>query len=239
MQTILRKSNDRLQTKISWLESYHTFSFGEHYDPKWMGFSNLRVINDDYIEANQGFPFHPHKNMEIITFMLNGSLRHKDSLGNNMSITPGELQVMSAGTGITHSEFSENNENSDRVHLLQIWIMPKENNISPRYDQKFIRNSAEKNFLKIIASDDQNLESAMFINANAHIWQGSMEENTTFEFSAKSRKNLWIHVYEGSVNILENTLSSGDALGVVSADQSFKISNNSKAKTEFLIFELE
>ena len=239
MEMIMRKSNDRLKTNIDWLKSFHTFSFAEHYDPNWMGFRNLRVINDDYIEAGQGFPFHPHRNMEIITFMLNGSLRHKDSLGNDMAITPGEIQVMSAGSGIIHSEYSENNEGEDLVHLLQIWILPKAHNIKPRYDQKQIRSNSEKNFLKVIATDDESDKETMFINANATLWQGSFEGSFSQSFSPKSRKNLWIHVYEGEVLIDGNKLVSGDSMGVLNLEKELVFSNDTQKKTEFLIFELE
>lgn len=237
MKTILRKSNDRLKTKIDWLESYHTFSFGEHYDPNWMGFRNLRVINDDYIEGGQGFPFHPHRNMEIVTFMLNGTLRHQDSLGNNMAITPGELQVMSAGSGIIHSEYSENKANDDRVHLLQIWLLPKEHNIKPRYDQKQILSGESTNFLKPIASDVVEGSDVMMINTDATIYQGSLESGFEKKFNPLKHKNLWIHVFEGSVLVNDIELNSGDAVGIMELDRELTFKGN-KSKASFLVFEL-
>ncbi len=236
MKTILRKANDRLKTKIDWLESYHTFSFGEHYDASWMGFRNLRVINDDYIEGGQGFPFHPHRNMEIVTFMLNGTLRHQDSLGNNMKITPGELQVMSAGSGIIHSEYSENNENDERVHLLQIWLLPKEHNIKPRYDQKQILNGEASNFLKPIASDVVEGNDVMMINADATIYQGSMEAGVEKKFSPIKNKNLWVHVFAGSLYLNDQLLKSGDSIGIVELDS--EITFKADSNTSFLVFEL-
>lgn len=236
MKTILRKANDRLKTKIDWLESYHTFSFGEHYDPNWMGFRNLRVINDDYIEGGRGFPFHPHRNMEIVTFMLNGTLRHQDSLGNNIKITPGELQVMSAGSGIIHSEYSENNENDERVHLLQIWLLPKEHNIKPRYDQKQILNGEASNFLKPIASDVVEGNDVMMINADATIYQGSMDAGVEKKFSPIKNKNLWVHVFAGSLYLNDQLLKSGDSIGIVELDS--EITFKADSDTSFLVFEL-
>lgn len=235
MKTIIRKANDRLVTNIDWLKSYHTFSFGEHYDPNWMGFRNLRVINDDYIEPNQGFPFHPHRNMEIITFMLNGKLEHQDSLGNKAIIEPGELQVMSAGRGIIHSEFSKSD--NGLVHLLQIWILPKEQNINPRYDQKLILNQNETQFIKLIASDDLKDSGSMTINASAKIWQGKLESNSSETFTSSHYKNLWIHVFKGSISIDEQVFESGDAIGILDLNQSIQI--KSLSQSEFLIFELD
>jgi redox-sensitive bicupin YhaK (pirin superfamily) len=238
MKTIIRKSNERLQTQISWLKSFHTFSFGEHYDPNWMGFKNLRVINDDYLEPNQGFPFHPHKNMEIVTFMLNGKLLHQDSLGNKSTIEPGELQVMSAGKGIIHSEFSKSE--TGRVHLLQIWIEPNQQNLNPRYEQKQILNNSENNFLKVIAGQDINhFPDAMLLNANSFIWQGSYNENFEIEFSPHLYKNLWIHVFQGDIQISNTSLFSGDAIAFSDLNQNIIIKNASNNPVGFLIFELE
>ena len=235
MKTIIRKSNERLVTNIDWLKSYHTFSFGEHYDPNWMGFRNLRVINDDYIEPNQGFPFHPHRNMEIITFMLNGKLEHQDSLGNKSIIEPGELQVMSAGRGIIHSEFSKSD--NGLVHLLQIWILPKEQNITPRYDQKQILNHSLKNCISLIASDDPKDLEVMAINANAKIWKANLENISTINFTPSHYQNLWIHVFKGSVSVNDQRLEEGDSLGILDVNHELIFKNLDKA--DFLIFELE
>jgi redox-sensitive bicupin YhaK (pirin superfamily) len=238
MKIIIRKSNERLQTQISWLKSFHTFSFGEHYDPNWMGYKNLRVINDDYIEPNQGFPFHPHKNMEIITFMLNGKLLHQDSLGNKSTIEPGELQVMSAGRGIIHSEFSKSE--TGLVHLLQIWIEPNQQNINPRYDQKQILKNSENNFLKVIAcQDSKHFPDAMLLNANSYIWQGSYSENFELEFSPHYYKNIWIHVFQGNIEIANNSLFAGDAVAFSDINQKIHFKNVSNNPVGFLIFELE
>lgn len=145
-----RPSQNRGSTKLDWLESYHTFSFGDYYDPQQMNFGPLRVINDDIIAPGKGFLPHPHRDMEIVTYVLEGTLKHKDSLGNGSIIRPGEVQRMSAGTGITHSEF--NHSNSESVHLLQIWLLPKRTGIFPGYEQKYFSLDDKLNELVLVAS---------------------------------------------------------------------------------------
>jgi redox-sensitive bicupin YhaK (pirin superfamily) len=234
-KTMMRPANERLLTNISWLKSYHTFSFGEHYDPKWMGFRNLRVINDDYIRPDSGFPFHPHKNMEIITFLMEGKLLHKDNLGNSFVIAPGELQVMSAGRGIIHSE--EAVSETSQVHLLQIWIMPKEDNISPRYSQKNIQGILAHNSIGLIASGMPiENDSVMPINANANLWHGKFDGAFEYEFKKLTYSNLWLHMIDGEIEIENQVLRSGDAIGIEDAQTLTKIASNTKA--EFLLFEL-
>lgn len=147
---IIRKAEERGHNVISWLDSWHSFSFGHYYDPKWQGFNGLLVVNEDFIAPSMGFGMHPHRDMEILTFVISGELRHEDSMGNLGIIRPGEIQVMSAGTGIYHSEY--NNRQTDRTHLLQIWVLPDRKNHKPRYDQKTVFNAEDMNFLKVIAA---------------------------------------------------------------------------------------
>ncbi len=237
MEVKLRKADDRLRTHKDWLISYHTFSFGEHHDPNWMSFKNLRVLNDDYIQSGQGFPFHPHRNMEIITFMLSGTLRHKDSLGNDIVINSGELQVMSAGTGIIHSEHSENSTNNASTHLLQIWLLPKEHNIKPRYEQRQILNGTTKNFLRPIASDTINDSNIMPINSEATIYYGTLESGIEKDFCFYKNKNLWVHVFQGKLLVNDYELFSGDSMGIIELNQDIKFKGNNSSAS-FLIFEL-
>ncbi len=234
---IIRKAEERGQNTISWLDSFHTFSFGNFYDPNWTHFNQLLVINDDTIAPGMGFGKHPHKDMEIITYVTEGRLRHQDSMGSLGIITPGEIQVMSAGTGITHSEFNDLKEAP--THLFQIWVHPKTNDLKPRYDQKRVFSPEEINFFKIIATSDSNLasENIVVLNANAVFWLGRYNHATDLDFKPKNYKNFWLQMVRGSLVINGQTFSAGDGIGFKDAE-AIKLSIND-AGAEFLIMEVD
>ena len=163
----VRKANDRGRTQIDWLNSFHTFSFGDYYDPEWMAFGPLRVINEDFVVPGQGFGTHPHRDMEIITYIVQGALEHRDSLGTGSIIRPGDVQRMTAGSGIRHSEF--NPSPSEPVHLLQIWIMPDQKNLTPSYDERKFSDAERRGKLRLIASK-QGDEGSVKINQDAKVY---------------------------------------------------------------------
>ncbi len=230
MKHTLITEKERGLSMIGWLKSKHTFSFGRYYNPERMQFKNLRVINDDIVKPNYGFDTHGHQNMEIITYVLSGELNHKDSLGNIKSIKTNEFQVMSAGTGIEHSEFNASQKND--VHFLQIWIKPNVFNIKPNYNQISIeKNIQNENYL--IASNDTN--SPLFVNANADIYVSKYDENILKKFNSKN-ENLFIHLIEGQIKINDQILNQGDGISI---ENSFDIDIYALEKSHFLIFDLD
>lgn len=231
---ITRLAQERGHNVISWLDSWHTFSFGQYYDPKWQGFNDLLVINEDYINPSMGFGTHPHKEMEILTYVISGELRHKDSMGNVGIIRPGEIQVMTAGTGVTHSEHS--NSSTERTHLLQIWVLPHKSGITPRYDQKKIFDNDEYNFLKVIAAPFNGTTAGVSLNANAKFWVGRYNKSEDLTFKPTLLPNYWIQIIKGDLTINGSHYEAGDALG-------FNNSEEAKLETgpngsEFLIIEV-
>jgi redox-sensitive bicupin YhaK (pirin superfamily) len=231
---LIRKSSERGTNSISWLDSKHTFSFGHYYDPKWRGFNNLLVINEDYIAPSMGFGTHPHDNMEILTFVINGEIRHQDSMGSLGFIKPGEIQVMSAGTGITHSEF--NNKSDERTHLLQIWVYPDKQNITPRYDQKKVFDPSEFNFLKVIAAPFKNETSGVSLNANAKFWLGRFNRAENIIFKPTLFPQYWLQIISGGLNVNGNSYAAGDAVAF-NANEESKIDVEEHG-SEFLIIEV-
>ncbi len=231
----IRKAKDRGHTKISWLDSYHSFSFGDYYDPGNMGFGYLRVINDDRIKASMGFGSHPHRDMEIITYMVDGELKHKDSMGNGSVIKKGDVQKMTAGRGIIHSEF--NNSDTEEAHLLQIWITPNRNGLIPGYQQVSINDLNTSGNLKLIASGNSDQHSGIIkINQNVNIYLGSPAEGQKIEFSTEQSNSIWIQVVKGTIIVGDSTLSTGDGAQITGTDRlEIKSENNS----EFLIFEMQ
>ncbi|MBY0414982.1 MAG: pirin family protein [Bdellovibrionales bacterium] len=230
---IIRKSAERGKNKIAWLDANHTFSFGNYRDPKWTNFNNLLVINEDTISPAMGFGTHPHDNMEIITYIIDGSIKHRDSMGSVGEITPGEIQIMSAGTGVTHSEF--NGLEDKFTHLLQIWVLPNKENIKPRYDQRRVYRTDEINFLKVIAGIDETDTHAK-LNADAQIWLGKFNKVSSLEFRPQYFKNFWIQIVKGEISIGDKTFSAGDGLAFSHKD-SINI-NTTNTDSEFLILEL-
>lgn len=231
---LVRKSNERGHNVISWLNSWHSFSFGHYHDPAWEGFNDLLVINEDFVSPSMGFGTHPHREMEIITYIISGELRHQDSMGNLGIIKPGEIQVMSAGTGITHSE--HNNLKTEETHLLQIWVLPNTKGLTPRYDQKNIFSSNEINFLKIIAAPFGEQTSGISLNANAKFWLGRYDRAEEFNFKPTSFQHYWIQLIKGEISINGKSYQSGDAIAF-SAEEEIDI-KISEQGSEFLIIEV-
>jgi redox-sensitive bicupin YhaK (pirin superfamily) len=236
----LRSSSDRGHVNHGWLDTYHTFSFGDYYDPRFMGFRSLRVINDDRVAPGMGFGTHPHKDMEIITYVLDGALEHKDSMGNGSVIRPGDVQYMSAGTGVTHSEF--NPSRTDPVHLLQIWIMPDQRGHAPRYGQKSIGNGELHNRLQLIASPDGQGDS-IAIHQDARLWAVRLDPGSSVQHEIDPARHAWLHVARGTVNVNGNSLQSGDA-AAFSDERQITIAADTSADTaaenaaEILLFDL-
>lgn len=228
----VRKSADRGRTKIDWLDSRHTFSFGEYYDPAQSGFRALRVINEDRVRAGAGFPTHGHRDMEIITYVLEGALEHKDSLGTGSIIRVGEVQRMSAGSGITHSEF--NHSQSEPVHFLQIWIVPSTRGIAPGYEQREIEIGKARGALVPIASSDGGDESVT-IHQDAALSMAKLERGQTLDIDLKPGRHGWIQVARGGVAVNRVPLAEGD--GAAISDES-KVSIVADPPADVLFFDL-
>ena len=204
---IIRKSTERGHASHGWLDTYHTFSFADYYDPNWMGFRSLRVINDDLVMPGMGFGTHPHRDMEIITYILSGSLEHKDSMGNGRVIQTGEVQYMSAGTGVQHSEF--NPLKDEAVHLLQIWIEPDRNGLTPRYAEKSLANAATGEFHLVTSKTGR--DGSLAIHQDADLWLAKLVKGDRVTHPLASGRHAWIHVAEGEVTLNGEKLSAGDA----------------------------
>lgn len=228
----VRRSSERGGGNFGWLNTRHTFSFSDYWDPKWMGFRSLRVINEDYVAPSSGFPTHPHRDMEIITYVLEGKLEHKDSLGTGSVILPGDGQRMTAGRGIQHSEF--NPSKSDRVHLYQIWILPGKKSLEPSYEQKAFPVEEKRGKLRLIASPDAT-DGSVKINQDARLYATLLKpsEEVTHEFG-KGRHG-WLQVAKGSVEIRGKTLSAGD--GAAISDE-LKVTITASDESEVLLFDL-
>ena len=206
----LRKSSDRGHAEHGWLDSFHTFSFADYYDPKWMGFRSLRVINDDRVMPRMGFGKHPHRNMEIITYILNGQLAHEDSMGNGRTISTGEFQYMAAGTGVQHSE--QNPSDMEPVHLLQIWIEPDEKGVTPRYAEKSMKDTAA-GALHLITSK-MGRDGSIAIHQDADLWLAKLDAGQRVTHALAPGRHAWLHVAEGEIALNENTLDGGDAAAI-------------------------
>lgn len=218
MESILHKANTRGVADHGWLNSHHTFSFANYYNPERMGFGALRVINDDVVAPTMGFGTHPHQNMEIISVPLKGSLKHKDTMGNDFVIKKGEVQAMSAGTGIAHSEY--NNSDKDDVNFLQIWVMPKEMNIHPRYSQKEFSEENRNNQFQLVVSPDGR-DYSVLINQDAFFSLAKIEKGKTLDYKNYLPENgVYIFVIEGEVSVDDHILSKRDGLGVQGKENS-------------------
>jgi redox-sensitive bicupin YhaK (pirin superfamily) len=204
----LRPSKERGHSQMGWLDSRFSFSFADYHDPNHMGFRDLRVINDDHIEVGGGFPMHPHRDMEIVTYVIDGMLAHKDSIGTGSTIVPGEIQRMSAGSGITHSEY---NAGDTQLHLLQIWIIPSERGGAPSYSQKFIDDEATTGKFGLIASREGG-EHAVDIKQNANIWLARLGKGQATQFDLKPSHGAWAHIVRGQVEVDGQSLKTGDAV---------------------------
>src|SRR3982751_6318518 len=205
----MRKSSERGHANHGWLDSYHSFSFPDYYDPEHMGFASLRVINEDIVEPGKGFGTHAHRDMEIITYILEGALEHKDSMGNGSIIVPGDVQRMSAGRGVRHSEF--NNEKSGVTHFLQIWIEPEVAGIEPSYEQKRFGAEEKRGRLRLIASRD-GAEGSVTIHQDARVYAGLFDGAERAEQRLSPGRKGYVHVARGELSVDGNALRAGDAL---------------------------
>jgi len=230
MMTI-RKANERGHADHGWLNSYHTFSFADYYDPQWMGFRDLRVINDDTIAAGAGFGQHPHRDMEIISYVLAGELEHKDSMGNGRIIKPGEFQYMAAGTGVVHSEYNPSKQNP--VHFLQIWIQPDRTGARPAYGER-LSSGATPGRLHLVASKSGRNDSIR-INQDADLWLARFIDGQTVTHELKPKRHAWVHVAEGEVTLNGQTLKGGDAAAVSSEP---RLELTGKGPAQVLLFDL-
>ncbi|MFN7097810.1 MAG: pirin family protein [Gammaproteobacteria bacterium] len=228
----LRKASDRGYTKTEWVDSYHTFSFAEYHDPKFTHFGCLRVINDDYIKADAGFGMHPHSDMEIITYLLDGELEHRDSLGNGSLIRKGDVQRMSAGTGVLHSEFNPSPDNN--THLLQIWIFPEFKDLMPAYEQVHITDEEKLNHFHLIASKHNNI-GTVTIHQDALIYAGLFVDHTVHEYHINKSRQVYLHMARGKAIINGIPVSLGDGLMLV--DEQIVILDNAD-NAEVLLFDL-
>ena len=229
---LLRKSADRGYADHGWLKSFHSFSFAGYHDPQFMGWGNLRVINEDRVAAGMGFGKHSHRNMEIISYVLSGELAHEDSMGNIEGIPPGDVQRMSAGSGVTHSEF--NHAKDKTTHFLQIWIEPNVMEIEPSYEQKTIPLSDKQGKLRLVASPD-GAEGSVKIFADAKIYAGLFDGQQLAQLQLDPKRKAYVHLIQGSLDINGQTLRSGDAL-LIEAESQLVISNGKSA--EVLVFDL-
>ncbi|MFV3408365.1 pirin family protein [Bdellovibrio bacteriovorus] len=227
-----RKSEDRGYAEFGgWLKSMHTFSFADYYDPKFMGYRDLRVINQDWIAKSSGFPAHPHRDMEIITYVLKGAVEHRDSLGNVGQIKAGEIQTMHAGTGMRHSEY--NPSETEDLQLFQIWIMPDVVGATPGYTQQSFTREQKLNQFKLIVSKDGR-EGSQKINQDADLYASVFTESYEQEFALRSKRGAWLQLAEGELEVNGQILKSGDALVV--EEENLKI--KALKETEFLLFDL-
>lgn len=228
----LRASNERGHANHGWLDSYHTFSFANYYDPNHMGFRALRVINEDRVQPGRGFGTHGHRDMEILTYVLEGALEHKDSLGTGAIIKPGEVQRMSAGTGIMHSEF--NSSQTEPVHLLQIWILPSQEKLQPSYEQRAFPLEQRLGKLQLIAAKDGR-EGAVTIHQDVDLYSAILQAGDRVFHQLQPNRYGWLQVARGKVQLNGNALKAGDGVAVTEAE-SIQISTDTDA--EILLFDL-
>jgi redox-sensitive bicupin YhaK (pirin superfamily) len=233
MKITLRKSADRGHANHGWLKSHHSFSFADYYDPAHMNFRSLRVINEDFVAPAGGFPTHPHRDMEIFTYMVKGALEHKDSMGNGKTLRPGQIQVMSAGSGVTHSEF--NPSRTDAAHLLQIWIMPDRRNLTPRYTE-WEPQAAQENAPKVLMISQDGREGSATISQNASIYQVRPDAENSVPHHLESGRGLWVQVVSGRLKLNGVELLAGDA---ASAEEAGDYLLESDGPAEAMLFDLK
>ena len=229
---ISRHAEARGHFNFGWLDTYHTFSFSDYYDPKWMGFRDLRVINEDRVQPGEGFPTHAHRDMEIITYILAGELQHKDSMGNGSIIKPGEIQRMSAGQGVTHSEY--NPSSSQPVHLLQIWILPEKNGLTPSYEQKAIPHF-DKNGEWILLASPQGRDGSVTVHQNVELFMAKLKAGDSLPYHLKLNRHAWIQLAQGELEVNGALLRGGDG---IAASEEKLLEVKALQDAEFLLFDL-
>jgi redox-sensitive bicupin YhaK (pirin superfamily) len=229
---IIRRAAERGHAQLDWLQSWHSFSFADYHDPRYMNFGSLRVINEDVIAPAGGFPTHPHRDMEIITYLLEGQLKHRDSMGNGSVIQPGEVQRMSAGTGILHSEFNPSDESP--CHLLQIWIVPDRSGHVPGYEQKRFESGRKRGRLCLVASRDGR-DGSVTINQDARLYSALVDGAERIEFEVRPGRKAWIQVARGAVSVKGEALEQGDGCGLENAGT---VVLDAGSSAEILLFDL-
>lgn len=228
---LIRRGHERGHADHGWLDSFHTFSFADYHDPRWMGFRSLRVINDDRVAPGMGFGMHPHRDMEILTYVLTGALEHRDSMGNGRVIRAGDLQYMAAGTGVHHSEVNPSGE--EWVHLLQIWIVPERRGVAPRYEEKSM-TGATSGVLHLVASREGR-HGSMAIHQDADLWLGKLQAGDRLQHPLAIHRQAWVHVAEGELVLSGEALSAGDAAAVSEVEV---LSLTATAPAQVLLFDL-
>jgi len=232
MTLAVRKAEDRGRANFGWLDSKHSFSFGHYYDPEHMGFGPLRVINDDRVAPGGGFPTHPHSDMEIISYVLEGALEHKDSLGTGSVIRPGDVQRMSAGTGVRHSEY--NASKSEPVHFLQIWIIPEKEGLKPSYEQKTFADSDKRGRLRLIASRDGR-EGSVVVHQDVDLYATLLEKGDAVTHDIAPQRGGWVQVARGSIVLNGEPLKEGDGVAITTSGL---LSLEGVADAEVLLFDM-
>jgi redox-sensitive bicupin YhaK (pirin superfamily) len=231
----IRKADERGHANHGWLDSHHTFSFADYYDPKHMGFGPLRVINDDTVAAGGGFPPHGHRDMEIISYVIAGALQHRDNMGNGSVIRPGDVQRMSAGPGVVHSEY--NASEREPVHFLQIWILPRKNGLPSGYEQKFFSDDDKRGKLRLVASPD-GAEGSVHIQQDARMFAALLEGGSTVGHTIGPGRKGWLQVVQGSVEMNGHSLKSGDGVAVDGTAGEEALSLRSTGRGEILLFDM-
>ncbi len=232
MKTIVHKAASRGFANHGWLQSYHTCSFAGYHHPERMNFGMLRVLNDDIVKPKMGFGTHPHNNMEIISIPISGALSHKDSMNNQRSIEVGEVQVMSAGTGLTHSEF--NDSSTDEVNFLQLWIFPEQQNVTPYYNQKKFESTERKNkFQSLISPKTQQIEGSLPVNQQAYIFM--IDITSDFEIEYKLKNGAYFFLIDGEISIADETLEKRDAIGIYETN---KVTIKAKKESKLLVIDV-
>ena len=228
----IRRSNERGHANHGWLDTHFSFSFADYYDPRFMGFRDLRVINEDFVEPAQGFPKHGHRDMEIITYVISGELSHRDSMGNGETIRPSEVQRMTAGTGVLHSEYSSP---TDRTHLLQIWILPEKQNLQPGYEQKLFPREEKQGRLRLIASRGGD-DGSVHINQDVKLYASVLKSADEVSHPLASGRHAWVQLISGSLDVNGEVLAAGDGAAV--SEESGLMLKALEDNTEFLLFDL-
>jgi hypothetical protein len=228
----IRPASERGHANHGWLDSHHTFSFADYHDPAHMGFRTLRVVNDDRVAAGQGFGTHPHRDMEILSYVLEGALEHKDSMGTGSVIVPGDVQRMSAGTGVRHSEY--NASKTDPVHFLQIWLLPSKPGIAPGYEQKTFSAADKRGRLRLVASPDGR-DGSVTVHTDALVYAGLFDQGQGGEVAVPAGRHAWVHMARGKARVNGQSLGEGDSAGL-SDEKLVRIEG--VADAEILVFDL-
>ncbi len=228
----VRRANDRGHAEHGWLDSWHTFSFADYYDPKQMGFRALRVINEDRVEAGKGFGTHPHRDMEIVSYVLEGAIQHRDSMGNGEVLRPGEVQRMTAGTGVTHSEF--NPSRTEGLHFLQIWILPAKQGLKPGYEQKAFPTAERSGKLRLVAAPDGR-DGALTLHQDAFIYASLLAVGERVEHPLGAGRGAWVQVTRGAIDVDGEKLGVGDGAAI---EHDARVRITGERDAEFLLFDL-